>query len=252
MLITGLKRKLCRDLLIEETSTDVSSVAITSFSYPNGDSINLYFTDMGDTVGVSDEGATLAFLRNQGVDFTAERRSLIKTMCRPFDVEFVTPALRKQFQMADIGSACMALCEAISSVSSIYYHVNSPARSSLPLAVDKLLRARVATTRNVERDWIDLRHDPKGSFPVDFHVNGLGEPRNIFSVTSPSKSIMVVAVVNFLRSHRITAPTLAIIDKDADLGNRDLNRLQLTATELSFGIEGKEDKIVNFALGKAA
>jgi hypothetical protein len=248
MVIPSLKKKLCRDLLLEEASTDTASVAVTSFSYPNGDSVNLYFSDLGDTIGVSDEGATVAFLRTQGVDFTAERRSAIKTMCRPHDVEFVTPVLRKQFQMPEIATACMALCEAISIVASIYYHVGSPARSSLPLAVDKLLRARVEPKRAVQRGWTSLRHDPKASFPVDFHVNGIGEPRNIFSVTSPSKCIMVVAVINFLKSHRLSAPSMAIVDKDADLGTKDLNRLQLTANQLTFGLHGKEDRVVDFAL----
>lgn len=237
--------------MVEEAATDTASVAITSFSYPNGDSINLYFSDMGDSVGVSDEGATASFLKSQGVDFTPERRNLIKTMCQSFDVEFATPVLRKQFQIEEIGAACMSLCEAITTVSSIYYHAKSPSRSSLPVAVDKLLRAKVASTRRIERDWTHPKHDPKGSFPVDFHVNGLGEPRNIFSITSPSKSIMTVAVINFLRSHRITTPSLVIIDKDSGLGPRDTNRLQLTASEIFFGLKGKEDEIVKFALAAA-
>jgi hypothetical protein len=250
MVIDRLKKRLCKDLLVEEDSTDFGSVAITSFSYPNGDSINLYFSDLGDSLAVSDEGATVSFLKNQGVEFPPERRQTIKTMCNPYDVEFVTPALRKHFQLSDIGAACMALCEAIINVSSIYYHTASPVRSPLPVAVDRLLRKRVDPKRGVERHWTDRRHDPKGSFPVDFHMNGVGEPRDIFSVTSPSKSIMVVAVVNFLRSHRTKVPTLAIVDKEANLGDRDLNRLQVTADEILFGLDGHEEKIVKFALGK--
>ena len=250
MVISGLKRKLCRDLLLEEASTELGSVAITSFSYPNGDSVNLYFDSLGDTLAVSDEGSTVAFLKSQGIELSPDRREAIKVMCRAHDVEFVTPTLRRHFQMPDIGTACMALCETIASVSSIYYHAGPPVRSSLPVAVDKLLRAKVEPRRGIERHWFDRRHDPKGSFPVDFHLNGVGEARNIFSVTSPSKSIMVVAVVNFLRSHRTKSPTLAIIDENADLGPRDLNRLQITTDEMVFGLDKHEDKIVNFALGK--
>ncbi|MDP9172890.1 MAG: DUF1828 domain-containing protein [Planctomycetota bacterium] len=251
MQISGLKRKLCKDFLLEAESTELGSVAVTSFMYPNGDSVNLYFENFGDGVCVSDEGATTSFLKTQGIELSAERRQIIKTMCNPYDVEFVTPVLRKQFKMDGIGAACLALCEAITSVSSIFYVTASPSRSSLPIAVEKLLKAKVEPKRGVVKHWIDRRHDPKASFPVDFHLNGIGEPRDIFSVTSASKSIMVVAVVNFLRSHRVKTPTLAIVDKNADLGPVDLNRLQITADELFFGIDRNEDKIVKFALSSS-
>jgi hypothetical protein len=251
MLISGLKRKLCRDLLVHVDATEFGSVVVTSFSYPNGESINLYFTDFdNETISVSDEGATTAFLRNQGIELPPERREIIKTICEPHDVEFVTPALRRQFQMPQIGEACMAICEAIIGVASIFYSSLSPARSSLPVAVDRLMRVRVEPKRGVERAWINRRHDHKGSFPVDFHLNGIGKPRDVFSVTSSSKAIMVVAVVNFLKSHRAKSPTLAIIDPKANLGARDLDRLQVTADELLVGLEGHEDKIVKFALAK--
>lgn len=251
MVIDGLTKKLCRDLLVEVDRTATGSVAVTSCTYPNGDSVNLYFSNHGDSLVVSDEGATVSFLKNQRIELPQERRELIKSMCQSHDVEFITPVLRKRFSLPDIGMACMALCEAITSVAAIHYHVETPTRSLLPVAVDKLLRVRVEPKRAIERLWTSRRHDPKGSFPVDFHVNGLGEPRNIFAVTSPSKSIMVVAVVNFLHSHRISAPTLVVVDKDAKLGHRDLNRLQLTANELAFGLEGQEDRVVKFALAKS-
>ena len=248
MLIEGLKKKLCRDLLVETDQTDVDTVAITSFSYPNGDSVNLYFSGFGDTLAVSDEGATVDFLHAHNIELPADRRDTIKTMCRPYEVEFATPVLRRFFQMPEIGPASMALCEAITRVAAISYQAVPQLRSSLPLAVDTLLRKRVMPRRGVERQWIAKRQDPKGSFPVDFRVNGLGEPRHIFSVTSSSKSILAVAVVNFLRSHRINVPTLAIVDLEAGLGPRDTNRLQLTVSDLSYGIEGNEEKIVRFAL----
>jgi hypothetical protein len=248
MLIEGLKKKLCRDLLLETECTEFGSVAVTSFSYPNGDSVNLHFSDLGDTLAVSDEGATIAFLKSQGIELQQDRRQTIKSICDPHEVEFVTPDLRRQFKMPDIGAACMGLCEAITAVASIFYHAVSPMRSSLPVAVDRLLRVRVESKRGVERDWTDRKHDPNGSFPVDFHLNGIGKPRDIFSVTSPSKSIMVVAVVNFLRSHRMKAPTLAIIDKSAGLGKTDLDRLSKTTDELIFGLHGHEEKVTKFAL----
>lgn len=252
MIIPALKRKLCRDLLIEVVEDESGSIAITSFSYPNGDSVNLYFDDFGDGIlSVSDQGATVSFLENQGIDLSTVRRQAIKHMCQPHDVEFVTPQLRRQFYLPDIGPACIALCEAVTAVASIFYLVEPPARSSLPVAVERMLHKRVAKKRGIQRNWIDLRHDPKGSFPVDFRMNGLGEPRNIFPVTSTSKSLMVVAVGNFLRSHRIAGRSMAIIDKEAGIGPTDVNRLSLTVDRIVRGLEGNESEIVKFALENA-
>ncbi len=251
MVIEGLKRKLCRDVLVDADVVAGRSVVVTSFSYPNGDSIDIFFRSMGDTIAASDEGATLSFFKTQGVELPPDRRELIKTICRSFDVEFTTPEIRKQFQLSDIGPACLSLCEAITNVASIYYHVDTPVRSSLPVAINKLLRARVEPKRGVDRQWTSRRHDPKGSFPVDFRMNGIGDPRNIFAVTSPSKSIMTVAVMNFLKSHRIPGHSLAVIDPDAEIGPRDTNRLELTADKIIYGITGKENTIVRFALQTA-
>jgi hypothetical protein len=139
MLIDGLKKRLCRDLLVDTDSTPSGSVAITAFSYPNGDSVNLYFSADEDQVVVSDEGATADYLFNRGIEMTAERRDIVKTMCRPHDVEFVSPMLRRYCGLTDLGPSCLALCEAITCVASISYQVISPLRSSLPVAVDKLL-----------------------------------------------------------------------------------------------------------------
>jgi hypothetical protein len=145
----------------------------------------------------------------------------------------------------------MELCEAITRVSSIYYHAGAQLRSPLPVIVGALLRERVEPIRGVERRWVDRRHDPKGAFPVDFHVNSIGEPRNIFSVSSAGKAVMVSAVVNFLRAHGHRWPTMTVIDKEAGLGPKDVNRLELASTELRFGIEDHEDDVVQFALNGA-
>src|SRR5271170_5516366 len=110
MFIEALKRKLCRDLLVRVEATDFGSVAITSFSYPNGDSVNLYFSDAGESVSVSDEGATVDYLRSRNIELPPERREVIKNMCRAHDVEFVTPTLRRFFKPPEIGVACMSLC----------------------------------------------------------------------------------------------------------------------------------------------
>lgn len=247
-LIDKVRDRLCRDLLAEIGQSEDQGFAITSFAYPNGDSVNLYFDDLGDELAVSDEGTTLSFLRQQNVEITADRNEIIRSVCRAHEVEYQTPRLVKRCDLKSVGAASLELCEAVTQIAAIYFHAPGALRSPLPVAMDELLRKRVEPKRRVERRWTDRRHDPKGSFPVDFHVNGLGPPRNIFAVTSRSKSILVTAVVHFLRSHGLKMPTMSIIDPSAHLGPRDVNRLQLASTELRFGLDRHQHDIVDFAL----
>lgn len=248
MLIEELKSRICRDLVFEINQSDELTYAITSFSYPDGDSVNLYFRDLGGEMEVSDEGTTIRFFRQQQVDLTLDRHAIIKSMCRAHDVEFQHPRLVKRFDISDAGVACLAFCEAVTSVSAIYYHSPAAKRSPLPVELGELLRKRVEPIRRVEHHWTSRRYDPKGSFPVEFHVNGMGPPRNIFSVTSHGKAVLVSAVVHFLKSHGIDSPTMSIVDPEAKLGPRDIDRLQLASTEIRFGIDKHHQDVVEFAL----
>lgn len=250
MLMQTIKSRLCSDFVVEIDESEGQSAAITSFSYPDGDSVTLYFQDVDGMIAVSDEGATVSFLKNQQVELTPERREQIKVMCLQHGVSFQESRLVKQFPPEDAGSACLSFCEAVTRVSSIHYHSSSQFRSPLPIAVSKLLHVKVEPVREVTRKWTDPQFDRKGSFPVDFHVNGIGEPRNIFYVTSAGKGLMVSAVVHFLRSHLIDVPTMTIVESDIPLGNRAIDRLQLASTEIRFGLEKHEDDVVKFALGK--
>src|SRR4051794_40494034 len=107
MLIDSVKDRLCRDLLAEVGHAEDQGFAITSFTYPNGDSVNLYFDDLGDELAVSDEGTTLRFLRQQNIEITADRHEIIRSVCKTHEVEYQTPRLVKRCDIASVGAACL-------------------------------------------------------------------------------------------------------------------------------------------------
>jgi hypothetical protein len=249
MIIDRLRKRLCRDLLADVGEVDGRSVAVTTFTYPNGDSINLYFGKRGDDLVVSDEGATIDFLRSQDITLTEERRDCIAAMCEPFAATVEGPRLVRNFQMEGLGAACVGLAQAATQVASLFYQAKPNLRSPLPVTVHRILRERVARTRGIEEDWVARRFDHEAAYPVDYRANGVGEPRHVFTVTSPKKAVLVSAVVHFLRSHRIDVPTMTIVDPEADLDRPDINRLQLASTELKWASDKKmEQDLVKFAL----
>jgi hypothetical protein len=248
MVIEGLKSRLCRDFIVDVDEVAGRPVAITTLDYPNGDSINLYFDRRDEQYVVSDEGATVDFLRDQHIKLTDERRDTIDAMCEPHQVILEWPRIVLPFDPADVGPACLTLAQVASQIAAIHYHSNDNLRSPLPLTVNRILRERVEPVRGVERRWVAKRYDPKEAYPVDFRVNGVGKPRHIFSVTSARKAVLVSAVVHFLRSHGIDVPTMTIVDTEAKLSRPDVNRLQLASTELRFGIEKYHQDLADFAL----
>ena len=119
MLTEVLKSRLCRDLLEEVDTIGDLVVAITSFAYPNGDSVNLFVENQGDELVVSDEGTTLRFLRHQNVELTKDRQDIIKAMCASYGVEFQLPRLVKRCDPLAIGIGFMEFCEAVMRISSV-------------------------------------------------------------------------------------------------------------------------------------
>jgi hypothetical protein len=226
---------------------------ITPLYYPNGDSINIYFRKTDEGILATDEGATTDNLAQRGIKLTKERREIVEMICRARGASFLKPDITRMVKERSLSADFFSFCQAISDVSSLHYHAMHHKHSTqFHEKVDSLVRKKIEVSRKVEREWTDPAIDPKGSFPVDYHLNGGGPPRNVFCVTSGGKALLVTAIAHFLRSHDIDIPTLAVVDSSANVKGRQLDRLQFASTKLIFGIKGHEKQIVNFALGKAA
>src|SRR4051812_14439513 len=87
ILVKKLKSRLCSDLVVDISDDGAMPCVVTSLFYPNGDSVNLYFREVGRNVVVSDEGTTFDTLNHGGVEITEERKGIIESICRQEEVQ---------------------------------------------------------------------------------------------------------------------------------------------------------------------
>lgn len=244
------KFKLCRDLVDEDFESEGRPAVVTSFAYPNGDSVNLYFSVREDgSLWVSDEGATIDFLKDQDVELTEDRSRIVQSICNAHDIDFNGDRFSMRLDPKTAGTECLRFCEAVTRVSALYYHRAAHEKSQLKEALADVLRRRVEPSRIVIPKWI-APVDQKALYPVDHRVEGPdAPPRHIFYVTSVAKGTFVPSVVYFLRSHSIDTQTMTIVDERVKLAKAQWNRLTDTSV-VREGLEGNENAIIEFALGR--
>ncbi len=243
-----LVSRLCKDIVRAVATRGLRTYIVTNFHYPDGESVNLYLESKGDAHWLSDLGTTLFKCISGGVDLTTTRRQFIESICNMHELQLEQTTLRKRLRLENAGVDCVSFCEAISRISTLEYQRENRQRSYLPEQVESLLVRRVEPIRTIARRWTNPAIDLHESFPVDYRLNGRGEPRHIFHVASAEKSTLVSAVCNFFKAKDAYVPTLSIVDPDLELGEHYMDRLQLASTQIRFGVSGNEDPIVQFAL----
>jgi hypothetical protein len=247
--INKIASELCGKFVSHVSTDGGSPCIVTSLYYPNGDSIVLYFNRRGRQLEVTDYGGTLDALSHSGVEMN-ERKKMLDAICKREDVTRSGRSLSKILRPRSVSEDCLSFCQTITHISSWHFHQEQHLRSKLPLAIESLLEKKVRPKRQFVKQWHAQEHDPDGLFLVDYHFNGAAPARNLFFVTSESKALMVSAVVHFLRSHRLKTKTLAVIDRSAGVSKKQIERVQIAADELYFGLKGHEGQIVGFALGE--
>lgn len=244
--VSTIAGRLCGDLVLDVAQRGDRSFVVSSFRYPDGDYVLIYFDNYGERDFATDRGTTLFKCTVDRIAITDARNELITSICRRYGVELRDGELRKPLS-DNPGLDCLRFCEAITRVSNLQYETAKD-RSVLSDEVADFLEREVSPFRKIQRGWTDPQIDPDGDYPVDYRLNGVGQPRNIFYVGSGGKSTLVSAVSSFLRLNRLFVPTLAIVDPEIHLGRHHVGRLQRATTEIRFGLAGYEKDVIEFSL----
>jgi hypothetical protein len=246
--VKTLATHLCHDVVDEVGIRHGIAFIVTSFRYPDGDSVNLYVDRRDGESWVTDLGTTHTKFALEGMRITEARQRVIDVVCRSYGVRQSELSLAARLDPASPSVGCLGLCEAITRISTLHYGIVSNERSDIHGAIESILKARVGHARKWTQDWTDPALDERQAFPVDFRMNGTGKPRHLFGVASRYKAALVSAVSHFFRAHDKYVPTMCVIDPAAKLGRHHIDRVQLAADEIVFGVD--EDRIAEFALSR--
>lgn len=253
MKAADLATRICKDLVRAVAQRGMRTYIVTAFTYPDGESVNLYVENTNGETWLSDLGTTIFKVNTCGLSLTLPRHHFIQAICNTYGLQMEDATLRKRLSPNNAASECVAFCEALTRISTLEYQRELRQRSYLPELVDSLLQRTVEPVRPIARAWTNPEIDLHQSFPVDYRINGKGaSPRHIFHVASAEKSTLVSAVCNFFKSKNAYVPTMSIVDPDLNLGEHFLDRLQLASTQIRFGVVGSEDIITRFGLAEFA
>lgn len=249
MTIDQLAEKLCKDLVRGVHQRGDRRFISTVFSYPNGDSIVVYVKGEGESLRLTDLGSTHFSLSVGGVDFTEPRRKFISSVCALYDVETDGEHhLSKPLREESIGADFIMFCEALVRISTLQYDVFPRTRSYFAQEVESLVAAKIETRRPVTKRWSDPKSDPRRAHVVDYHMNTIGEPRNILVVPSAGRVDTAADIIRFWHEW-YPAKSMAIVDAELNIPEVAMERLRSAADSVVMGLSGNEESVVKFALG---
>jgi hypothetical protein len=245
-----LADRICKDIVRGVFERGGRTFIVTRFTYPVGDSVNLYVAEAGGSTRISDLGTTHYVLRIGGIDITETREKFIRSVCALYGVDFEGgTVLSKRINPDAPGEDVLSFCEAVTRISTMEFEAGSRRTSHLGDQVESLIAARVDPTRRGIRNWTEATHDPEKAHTIDYRFNTVGDPRNLFVVTSDKKAEAVAGIVHFWERYYATAKSLSVIDPDVALAAKTYQRLRRASEILEHGLDGNNDEyIVRFAL----
>src|ERR1700730_6525758 len=104
---------LCSNLVAEVHEIAGKTCIITPMTYPNGDSINIYFDRNKRDIFASDEGATRDNLAQRGIKFTQDRLAFIRMVCRVRGTDFSNSKITKVVKPKSLTDDIFSLCQTL-------------------------------------------------------------------------------------------------------------------------------------------
>ena len=242
-LISG---RLCKDLVVTSSQRYGRSYIESSLSYPDGDSINVYIAkEVSGNLLVTDAGTTFFKLLASRHKRSESRDARAAAACACYSARIDEQVISTALSDENPTESVLRLAQASQQVFSIYSESERSTPSEFRVAVDDAMQRVVRPKRLYYTKWTDQALDPNGSFPVDYRLNGEGEHRNIFHISTPYKAALVSAISGFFQANDRFVPTLSIVNPESELGEHHYDRISLASTKIVWGVEDAE--IAEFA-----
>ncbi len=236
--------------LVTTADLDSSQPYITTaFQYGNGDMVTLFPERAGDAWVLHDAGFTVSLLTASGRELTDARLSALTELCASYEVEFASRRFEISIEEAALESRFRDLVQAIIRADMLRFEAHRQRQNPLEVAFERFLSLNRELSRNVKRNWTDQETDPEGLYPVDYHLNTMVSPRNVFLVGSDSKSQYAAAASAFHRSSGSSMPSLAIFEEKPNVARKNIKRVSRMVDEVAFGIDS-DPRIEKFLAAK--
>tara|TARA_R110000744_G_C19318712_1_gene557384 strand:- start:94 stop:855 length:762 start_codon:yes stop_codon:yes gene_type:complete len=246
--LSNLHSDFCKDLDVQYHIIGDREFLSSRFQYSDGDLICAYLDKKDDQFVFTDRGNTMHRFKISGFELGQSRVDLVRMLLASYNVDIDGGRITKIANEDNVRSAYIDFCVAIEKVSSLEIQFRHRRPNYLKEMMDHLVNDQIEPYRQVQRSWCDELIDPSFAYPIDYHFNSVGVSRNLFTVSSREKGLLVSAVSNFLRAHDKYSPTMAVFDSELNLSRRHVDRVRESVDEVVFGLSGCENRVVDFAL----
>jgi hypothetical protein len=246
MTVAQLKDNLCKDLIVGSFERHDRKFLVTRFTYPIGDSVNLYLIGDDGEQRITDLGTTHYFLKVANVEMDTEARmEFVKSVCAGFHIEIGPDlVLSKPISVPTAKEDVLGFCEAITRISALHYDQKARQFQSFATEVDTLI-TRVVPPGRFYKGWTDPAIDPDSNYLIDYHFNSLQPARNIFVVRGRLGAETAIGTMNFYLAKNRLDESMSVVAPELGLPRRVERKLEMTSRVI-FGMDEKE--ISKFAI----
>jgi hypothetical protein len=220
----------------------------TPFRFEDGDHFGIVLKRENGGWLLTDEATTLMHLSYQldDQDLEAGNRGEIIENClegfsvRNRDGELVIPIAEDRF-----GDALFSFIQALTKVSDVSFLSRERVRSTFLEDFRAFLRSTVPEHR-LRFDWTDEKHDIKGKYPVDAHINGMARPLVVYALPNDEK--VSVATISLLTFERWGIPfrSMAIFEDQESISPKTLARFTDVCEKMYSNLEDNKPRISEF------
>jgi hypothetical protein len=217
------------------------------FYFPDGDGLVVYVREVGGgRLELTDKAHTIMHLSYHiDVDRLREgtRSAVLERIWQRHGIEDREGELVSATDEQHVGQAVLSFVQALLETSDIRMLEREVVRSTFREDLERLLVERFP---QVQRNYIDGQHDPAGTYPVPYLLNGTDRPLALFDVATDDAVARAIVIADRHREWRPTMVMIAVEQDQERLGRRSVAWLSDAFDKQFSRLAGNEDALVEY------
>lgn len=245
--IEELQKKLCSSFCAEIKVSKKNDHIIrieTPFYFPDGDPYQIYLTEIGSGgFRITDMGQTMMQLSYEN-DIDQIRKGSRGNLLHQIQIELGVleddGAFYVESTADEIHLNIFKLGQAITKIHDITF-LN---RVRVENTFYEDLEGRICTLvpeENIERDYIYSGMEDAFDYPIDYSIQGAGDPLFLFGVPNKDKARLTTIILERLIRHRVSFESLTVFQDFGSIPKNDGRRLMNVAGEMISSLDAEDD-----------